>query len=333
MKKCRLFFALIVSSFLFGVSAQAETLNKEQIIISTDVPVLKFISDDGKISDAYLESNDLFTAENGSIYISLEAVKSISKQDTNNDLDVIKKDGKTYVPLRGFFNSIGYRDEEIIYNLALKTVFINKNPVFDTDKITVTDKNIYHYRNTPEIITITNKEDIEKFTAVLNEEPFFQSSASYGGSDGTYIIDFNNGTVLNIVTEGFCKIYIDGKCSGNYIMPFKSYIEAERLIRKYTDLNKINYDKWVHTDYSEEELYRRAFIACDFNNDDYSYALRYLDSKIDGFLENAEYDVKVAENGSKTLIIKYNGKEYSVTVYKDYGIRQSALDATVRIFI
>ena len=55
--------------------------------------------------------------------------------------------------------------------------------------------------------------------------------------------------------------------------------------------------------------------------------------EIDGFLENAKYDVKVAENGSKTLIIKYNGKEYSVTVYKDYGIRQSALDAAVRMFI
>ncbi len=132
----------VVSSFLFGISAQAETLNKEQIIISTVEPALKFISDDGKINDTYLESNDLFIAENGSIYISLEAVKSISQQDTNIDLDVIKKDGKTYVPLRGFFNSIGYTDEEIIYNSALKAVFINKNPIFDTDKITVTDKNV-----------------------------------------------------------------------------------------------------------------------------------------------------------------------------------------------
>lgn len=246
----------------------------------------------------------------------------------------LQMESRVYLPLRELFNALGYSDDEIIFNSQFKTVTFNRNPIFETNTITVRDT--VHYssnslENPGKTFSIADTEAIELLTKVLNEEPFYESDVAFSSAYSAYYLDFNNGVVLEVCDSKLstCIIKI-GHETIIYQIPFKASIAIEQFVRKniHADIMNQNKEKWYYNIDNTEEMYYKEYISCDYFDDDYSQLIQYLETRIEDFSLKYSYKIQKDNSGIK---IFFTSKEnsFSVRIYESIGAIRSYVDAEI----
>lgn len=368
--KRRFFIFIIISAVNFNVPAYAESMNKEQILFSPDKNEVTYIDKSSHINDKIFENSEFFKDINGSVYISTNVLKYIFKDMqygkceenagiikltdiySNNELsinvntikaeiydysnkkiytlNIVKKNDKIFIPLRALFNSFDYSDNQIIYNNTLKTISVNRKPCFETASVGVSVNIADFYSGLySEEYTVKDDENIDKLVSVLNKEPFYNSNSKLRCENPKYELNFNNGTVLKVWTESLCDVYVDGNLSGRYILPYNASVEIERFISSSCS-GKISPESWWFDLSNEDDLYKKEFIVCDCNADDYSYLINYLRSQIKDF--DSKFTMEIKRDNGVILNFKSAEGDFSVCVYEDYGAVRSYVDVAISFY-
>lgn len=365
-----IFIFIIISSVNFNIPVYAESMDKEQILLSPDKNEVIYIDKSSHINDKIFENTDFFKDINGSVYISTDVLKYIFNDMqygkysentgiikftdiySNNELSVktntvkaevcdysnkkiyvlnaVKKNDKIFLPLRALFNSLAYSDNQIIYNNTLKTISVNRKPCFETASVGVSVNIADFYSGLySEEYTVKDSKSIDKLVYVLNKEPFYNSNSKLRCENPKYELNFNNGTVLKVWTESLCDIYVDGSLSGRYILPYNASVEIERFISSSCS-GKISPESWWFDLSNEDDLYKKEFIVCDCNTDDYSYLINYLRKRIKDF--DSKFTMEIKKDNGVILNFKSADGDFSVRVYEDYGAVRSYVDAAIRVY-
>lgn len=219
-------------------------------------------------------------------------------------------------------------------NSIFKTITLNRNPIFETNTITVRDT--VHYSNNNleapgKTFSIADTKAIELLTKALNEEPFYESDVAFSSAYSAYYLDFNNGVVLEVCDSKLstCIIKI-GHETKIYQIPFKASIAIEQFVKNNIDADSMNQnkEKWYYDICNSEEMYYKEYISCDYFDDDYSQLIQYLETKIEDFSLKYSYKIQKDDSGIK---IYFTSKEnsFSVRIYESIGAIRSYVDAEI----
>ena len=370
-----LLYAVFIFLFVMicNFTAFAETLNKPMEIIDLNNSTIKNISEDGSVTETAF-NNESFYINNGVTYINVTAAQCFLDDEKNfeniindtkfykksnsyfevysiSDTSLLKKEAENinstvYVPLRDFLNSIGYDNDEIIYNSYYKTVSINEKSLFETDKITVADNAHYYYIvnseygiNMPDrypysknyslpSYDVSDSALIDELIGVLNEEPFYETDAVFRSLYPQYILDFNNGVVMHIDYSQVCTIYENNERIGRFQLTFKSSLAIEKFIKSSLQNIGITFNDWWYDIEDAEDIYSYEYIAGDYINNDYSLILNYLRSKVTDFDDRFTYSTESNKYGG-TIIIKHENRKFTINVGNYGGVKKRSLDGLI----
>ena len=317
-------------------SAYGEAFDKEQIIISENAA--EFVDRDGSVDKIDYENDSFFVDESGTAYVSLNCLLDTLNAENyerytadgilyvvngntqyitidleNSDIefsgrksalknDVVVRDNRIFVPLRELMNMAGYKDSQILYNKTMNAICLNKYPLFETDKITVTDN--AHYTNEENIskdfleYDVSNAESIDSLVWALNRAPLYSCDVRYGSIYPVYELDFNNGVVMDIQSYCVCKIYIDGKYAGQYQMPFELSKSVESFIEKEVPDYDIAHSSWWHGSDMEKE-----YITWDYMSGDYKEIIDYIKSGVEDFDGRYNYNIEKRDNDEIYIVV------------------------------
>ena len=334
----------VVFAIIFSNIAYCDTLYKEQTVINKQKNIIEYISSDGNTTHKTLEKNSFFVDKNGFTYMQVQCLDNVLnknleyKTDRNiltvNDKEknlitlntelsvattgnnsfpltknIIKKDENIYVPFRNILNLLGYDDTEIFYNSSDKTISIGNNQIFKTNLITVSSELPYFQTK---IFNVADQKAIDTLVGTLNKEPFFEANTNIGSSYA-YTLDFNNGTVLKIKDSDLTVGSIN---KNNYQLTFNAAKNIEDFIRNNTDLAKNNTAQWKYN-LTNEELYKKEYITCNYMQNDYGRLIDYIKNQIPDL--DKKYTYYFEKKGSRAYI-KFKsyktGKIYSKQVYE-----------------
>lgn len=357
-----IFFIMIL---LLPNKVFAETLHKEQIMIDTLKNKISFICSDGEIKEEPFEEDGILINEkDGVTYISINSLFKILNHNTfqlfsdeqilqlyfgNNTflkidknamvlevyrenkkietIDLTAYNEKIFLPLRKVMNLLGYDDNHIIYNPYSKIISLNKQPIFETDKIIVTDY-IHNSSKTQDksndyfIFEVVSLENIYELISAFNEAPLYSCKAAYRTLYPWYTLDFNNGTVIEVMSNCVCKIYIYEDYIGQYQLPFDLSFEIENFIKDTIQKNKVDYNIWWYdTDNGDMSSYE--YLTYDYMDNDYSKVIDYIKHQVENFDEIYNYRI----DG------KNEEKEYFVTlVITNKNISEDMFKTSFRLY-
>ena len=343
----------------------AETLHKEQIMIDTLKNKISFICSDGEIKEEPFEEDGILINEkDGVTYISINSLFKILNHNTfqlfsdeqilqlyfgNNTflkidknamvlevyrenkkietIDLTAYNEKIFLPLRKVMNLLGYDDNHIIYNPYSKIISLNKQPIFETDKIIVTDY-IHNSSKTQDksndyfIFEVVSLENIYELISAFNEAPLYSCKVAYRTLYPWYTLDFNNGTVIEVMSNCVCKIYIYEDYIGQYQLPFDLSFEIENFIKDTIQKNKVDYNIWWYdTDNGDKSSYE--YLTYDYMDNDYSKVIDYIRHQVENFDELYNYRIDT----------KNEGKEYFVTlVITSKNISEDMFKTSFRLY-
>ena len=231
-------------------------------------------------------------------------------------------------------NVLGYEDNEILFNSTLKTITLNQYPLFETGSVTITDTVHYpeHCPNTAEkcltSYSTSDKKSIDYLVSVLNEEPFYESNVSIRSVYPNYKLNFNNGTIINVMSPTVCTITVNGKKTGTYQLTFKSSVAIETFIKENINLDSIVYDKWEYDLSDADDLYKKEYISCDYLGGDFSNVIKYLEANIEDFNSKYTYSIVSDKSGTKITVMS-DEKTFSIRVYENPGAIRYTIDAVI----
>ena len=346
LSKNYIWFVFLFMIIFSPKEALAKALDKEQVIINISNSRVSFICSDGSIKEEQYENHSFFIGGDGKTYFSVDSLLNIINQGKYNfqtysdndiinivwDSDIILKidksnltatayneSGKTksfnmitdkvniFLPLRDTMGTLGYKDNEIIYNSALKTISLNHSPLFETDKITVTD---YMHGSSKEILAeqyvvydVIDSNFTGKIISCFNETPLYNCNVTYMSLNPWYKFDFNNGVVVEIESNCVCKIYNNGEYLGQYQIPFDLSAEIEKFITRTLPENKIMHDLWWY-DFSKDRISSYEYLTYDYMDDNYKEVIDYIKSQSVDFDEKYNYRIES----------KKENKDYFVTI-------------------
>ena len=357
-----IFFIMIL---LLPNKVFAETLHKEQIMIDTLKNKISFICSDGEIKEEPFEEDGILINEkDGVTYISINSLFKILNHNTFQlfsdeqilqlyfgsntflkidknamvlevyrenkkieTIDLTAYNEKIFLPLRKVMNLLGYDDNHIIYNPYSKIISLNKQPIFETDKIIVTDY-IHNSSKTQDksndyfIFEVVSLENIYELISAFNEAPLYSCKVAYRTLYPWYTLDFNNGTVIEVMSNCVCKIYIYEDYIGQYQLPFDLSFEIENFIKDTIQKNKVDYNIWWYdTDNGDMSSYE--YLTYDYMDNDYSKVIDYIKHQVENFDEIYNYHI----DG------KNEEKEYFVTlVITNKNISEDMFKTSFRLY-
>ncbi len=353
----KIFIPLIFIMFVFmPLQVKAEVLNKEQIDIDINKDCINFIGSDGSVIAEKYENGSVFIDKNGLTYISADCLLSILNNGKNgfnyyfdggmllvnkngetylkintdtstanigSDYKSIEQckinaDGKLFLPLRDILNLFGYSNNEIIYQPYLKTISLNKQPLFETDKITITDFNhcspeksiSEEYLN----YDVIDNQYLQPLIYCLNKIPFYSCDVNYRSLNPWYRFDFNNGVVLDIDSNCVLRIYKDGNKTGEYQIPFELSVKIEKFVKNTIPENEVFHNIWWYDYSSEEDLNQYEYITYDYMDNDYKEVTSYIISQVNDF--EKRYDLLIENRSEEEAYIIVTQKNVPESEYK-----------------
>lgn len=355
MKKISI--TLLFMLFIFIPSeVKAEVFNKEQINIDINKSSINFIGSDGSIATEKCDDGSIFTDTKGLTYISADSLLKILNNNENSfsynfdgetlyinkneehylkintdtsvaDLCgesksiqkcIINTDGNVFLPLRDIMNIFGYEDSEIIYQPNLKTISLNKQPLFETDKITVTD--FMHCSSesslSEEYLTydVLDSQYIQSLISYLNKAPFYSCNVNYRSANPWYKFDFNNGVVLNIDSNCVFRIYKYGNKICEYQIPFELSVQIEKFVKNTIPENEVFHNIWWYDSGSEEDLNKYEYITYDYMDNDYKEITNYIISQVNDF--EKRYNFLIENRSEEEVYLIVTQKDVPESEYK-----------------
>ena len=351
-----LFFILFV---FIPSEVKAEVFNKEQINIDINKNTINYIKSDGSVTTEKCEEGSVFINTNGITYISADCLLNILNNEGNrfkyyfdgeilyinkNEESYLKintdtstvnigsdyksieqckinTDGKIFLPLRDIMKIFGYEDSEIIYIKSSQTISLNKYPLFETDKITVTDFMHCSPENalSEEFLTydVLNSQYTQYIISCLNKAPLYSCNVNYRSANPWYKFDFNNGVVLNIDSNCVFRIYKDGNKIGEYQIPFDLSVELERFVKNTIPENEVFHNIWWYDSGNEEDLNKYEYITYDYMDNDYKEITNYIISEVNDFDLRYNYEIENRSEEEVYLIVTQKNvpeNEYKVSL-------------------
>lgn len=280
----------------------------------------QFFSDE-QILQLYCSNNILLKIDKNAMV--LEIYRENKRIET---ISLTAYNEKIFLPLRKVMNLLGYDDNDIIYNPYSKIISLNKHHIFETDKIIITDY-MHNFSKIQDkahdfIFEVASLENIYKLISAFNEAPLYSCEVAYRTLNPWYKLDFNNGTVIEVMSNCVCKIYIYEDYIGQYQIPFDLSFEIENFIKDTIQKNKVDYNIWWYdTDNGDKSSYE--YLTYDYMDNDYSKVIDYIRHQVENFDELYNYRIDT----------KNEGKEYFVTlVITSKNISEDKFKTSFRLY-